>query len=120
MGTNFNLPTTAHQGVWCYRNNVLASHLARTLGDTLTPSTRKAILDDPIMARQTLDTQTLAIVIEGYRAGFRTVFIVCAALTGFAFFATLFLMPHITLKREDDKELKKRAREELERKKAQV
>ncbi|KAF8595809.1 MFS drug transporter [Ceratobasidium sp. AG-I] len=101
-------------------NNVLATHLSRALGDSLSASARKTILDDPIKARHTLDPDMLAIVIEGYRAGFRTVFIVCAALTGCAFFVTLFLMPHITLKREDDKELKRRAKEELERGKSQV
>ncbi|CAE6422078.1 unnamed protein product [Rhizoctonia solani] len=98
-------------------NNVLSNHLVRVLGSSLSDEARKAILNDPISARHTLDADTLAIVIDGYRLGFRTLFIVCASLTAFAFFATLFLMPHISLKREDDKALKVQAKEELERKK---
>lgn len=101
-------------------NNVLSNHLTRFLGDSLSESARKAILNDPIGAKHTLDADTLAIVIGGYRAGFRTVFIVCASLTACAFFVTLFLMPHITLKRVDDEDLKKRAKEELKKRKAEA
>ncbi|CAE6478271.1 unnamed protein product [Rhizoctonia solani] len=99
------------------RNNVLSNHLVKALGSSLSDEARKAILNDPISARRTLDAETLAIVIDGYRLGFRTLFIVCASLTAFSFFATLFLMPHINLKREDDKVLKVQAKEELERRK---
>ncbi|EUC60516.1 transmembrane protein, putative, partial [Rhizoctonia solani AG-3 Rhs1AP] len=93
------------------------SHADEETGEATLDEARKAILNDPISARHTLDADTLAIVIDGYRLGFRTLFIVCASLTAFAFFATLFLMPHISLKREDDKALKVQAKEELERKK---
>ncbi|CAE6340054.1 unnamed protein product [Rhizoctonia solani] len=98
-------------------NNVLSNHLIRVLGSSLSDEARKAILNDPILARHTLDADTLATVIDGYRLGFRTLFIVCASLSALAFFATLFLMPHISLKRDDDKALKSQAKEELERRK---
>ncbi|CAE6472309.1 unnamed protein product [Rhizoctonia solani] len=98
-------------------NNVLSNHLIKVLGASLSDEARKAILNDPISARRTLDAGTLATVIEGYRLGFRTLFIVCASLTAFAFFATLFLMPHISLKRDDDQALKAQAKQELARRK---
>jgi hypothetical protein len=100
-----------------FRNNVLARHLVRVLGESLSDTARKAILDNPIAARNTLDADTLVAVIEGYRMGFRTLFIVGAALTACSFFVTLLMMPHITLKRDDDKALKEQAKEELERRK---
>ncbi|KAF8672813.1 mfs drug transporter [Rhizoctonia solani] len=98
-------------------NNVLSNHIIKVLGPSLSDEARKAILNDPISARHTLDAETLAIVIDGYRLGFRTLFIVCASLTAFAFFTTLFLIPHISLRRDDDKALKAQAKEELERRK---
>ncbi|QRW26721.1 major facilitator superfamily transporter [Rhizoctonia solani] len=98
-------------------NNVLSNHIVKVLGPSLSDEARKAILNDPISARHTLDAETLAIVIDGYRLGFRTLFIVCASLTAFAFFTTLFLIPHISLRRDDDKALKAQAKEELERRK---
>ncbi|CUA75228.1 hypothetical protein RSOLAG22IIIB_11584 [Rhizoctonia solani] len=98
-------------------NNVLSNHLVSVLGSSLSDEARKAILNDPISARHTLDADTLATVIDGYRLGFRTLFIVCASLTAFAFFVTLCLIPHISLKREDDKALKAQAKEELEKQK---
>ncbi|KAF8749984.1 MFS drug transporter [Rhizoctonia solani] len=83
-------------------NNVLSNHIIKVLGPSLSDEARKAILNDPISARHTLDAETLAIVIDGYRLGFRTLFIVCASLTAFA---------------DDDKALKAQAKEELERRK---
>ncbi|CAE6483487.1 unnamed protein product [Rhizoctonia solani] len=98
-------------------NNVLSNHLVKVLGSSISDEARKAILNDPISARHTLDADTLATVIDGYRLGFRTLFIVCASLTAFAFFATLSLMPHISLKRDDDQALKQQAKAELQRRK---
>lgn len=96
---------------------MLASHLSSTLPTPLSQSALQSILNNPIAARQTLDAPTLSLVIDGYRRGFRVLFIVCAALCACAFVATLVWMPHITLKRADDDVMKAEAKEELEKRK---
>jgi predicted MFS family arabinose efflux permease len=58
-------------------------------------------------------------VIEGYRRGFRTIFITCSVLAAAGFCGALFLMPHLSLDREDDKALKEQSKAWLEAEKKQ-
>lgn len=51
-----------------------------------------------------------SVLIPAYQKGFRVIFILCSALAGLAFILAYFLMPHISLKRADDKKLKEEAR----------
>jgi signal transduction histidine kinase len=71
-----------------------------------------------MLARSTVDAATLEQIVEGYRRGFRLVFIVLVCLSGLAFLLVAFLMVNYSLNREDDAELKDAARKFLEEKKA--
>ncbi|TKX23168.1 MFS transporter-like protein 77 [Elsinoe australis] len=51
-----------------------------------------------------------AAVVEGYKSGFRVIFISLAGLAGFAAVLAAVLMPHVSLVREDDERLKAEGR----------
>lgn len=53
-------------------------------------------------------------LIEGYRKGFRIMFIVMASLAALSFFLVIFLMPQLQLDRKDDKALKEQGKRELQ------
>jgi hypothetical protein len=92
-------------------NNVLRRHLAAL---PLSPGLLSDIVNNPVAFAVTLDPATAKVVVDGYRRGFRTVFIVCSSLAAAAFFITLFLMPQKTLRRVDDEQRKIEAQEYLE------
>ena len=57
-----------------------------------------------------------AVLIPTYRRGFRIIFIIGAALSAGAFFLAFFLMPQVSLKREDDEKLKEEGKRRVEKK----
>lgn len=54
-----------------------------------------------------------SVLIPAYKQGFRIIFIIGGALSAFAFFLAVVLMPQVTLKREDDEKLKQEAKERM-------
>lgn len=50
---------------------------------------------------------TRELLLEGYRRGFRIVFLIGAGLASLSFFIAWFLMPELGLKRDDDERLKR-------------
>lgn len=52
-----------------------------------------------------------AALIVAYRRGFRTVFILCAALAAFSTLVVISLMPQVNLDRPDDEKLKQEGKE---------
>lgn len=62
---------------------------------------------DAILLRETL--------LQGYRTGFRIIFLVMAGLAGFAFIMAWFLMPELGLDRKDDAELKEEGKEAMKK-----
>lgn len=87
-----------------HRNNILTGHM-RVLG--VDPELRKAILDDPSRSRSELPVELYLGVVEGYRRGFRTVFIMLTSLAVFSFVVTLLLIPQRSLDRPDDEQLQR-------------
>ncbi len=74
-----------------------------------------SLAQDPLAARSIgADAALLARLVDGYRKGFRIVFIILASMAAFAFVISMFLMTHSTLKREDDDRLKREAMERLD------
>lgn len=92
-------------------NNVLSSHLREV---NLSDDQRKEILNHPASSRG-LDSVVYAQVLEGYRKGFRFVFIILASLAVFSFITAFFLMPHRDLNRPDDEKLKEEGKEFIAR-----
>ncbi|CAE6410666.1 unnamed protein product [Rhizoctonia solani] len=78
----------------------------------------EAIIDNPVVARESVDAATLGQIIEGYRRGFRVVFIILVAVSGLALILAALLMVNYSLHRDDDAELKEKAKKLLEEKKA--
>lgn len=54
-------------------------------------------------------------LLQGYRTGFRIIFLVMAALAGFAFIMAWLLMPELGLDRKDDAELKAEGKEAMKK-----
>lgn len=63
--------------------------------------------ENALLLRQTL--------LDGYKVGFRIIFLVMAGLAGLAFVMAWFLMPEISLDRKDDAELKKEGKEAMKK-----
>lgn len=64
--------------------------------------------EDALALRKTL--------LDGYRTGFRIIFLVMAGLAGLAFIMAWFLMPELGLDRKDDADLKREGKEALKKK----
>ncbi|KAG9080606.1 hypothetical protein FRC06_006361, partial [Ceratobasidium sp. 370] len=75
------------------------------------------IIDNPVLARTTVDAATLEQIVEGYRQGFRVVFIILVSVSGLAFLLAAGLMVNYSLNREDDAELKAAGRKFVQEKK---
>lgn len=99
-------------------NNTLRSAIA-PLG--LSAAQVEALVDDPTIinrpAQLALDAHSKAVVIAGYTKGFHSVFYLTIACTGIAFLASVFFIEQHELNRADDQELKRQAKEHLQRKK---
>lgn len=63
--------------------------------------------ENALLLRQTL--------LEGYRTGFRIIFLVMAGLAGLAFIMAWLLMPELGLDRKDDADLKKEGKEAMKK-----
>ncbi|QRV85622.1 major facilitator superfamily transporter [Ceratobasidium sp. AG-Ba] len=94
-------------------NVIFRKHLA-TLD--LPPSTLAQIIDNPVLARLSVDPETLDQIVEGYRQGFRVVFIILVSVAGLGLALASGLMVNYTLHRDDDAALKDAGRKFLERK----
>lgn len=76
--------------------------------------TYEALVQNPLAARSLAkDPAQLRNIIDGYRKGFRIVFITLAALASFAFLMAFIFLRHSTLKRADDQKLKEEALERI-------
>ncbi|WVQ85656.1 hypothetical protein IAT38_007822 [Cryptococcus sp. DSM 104549] len=96
-------------------NNSVKSHLMGLLGDGV----YKTILADPTQAAHLgLSASQLTEVNMAYSKGINGVFYLCTPCIGVCFFATLFWIKKISLKREDDAEKKAEAKAWIESKKA--
>lgn len=99
-------------------NNTLRTAI-RPLG--LSSAQIEALVDDPTIinrpAQLSLDAHAKAVVIAGYTKGFRSVFYLTVACILVAFLASVLLVEQHELNRDDDQELKRQAKEGLERKK---
>ncbi|KAG9088057.1 hypothetical protein FS749_002457 [Ceratobasidium sp. UAMH 11750] len=95
-------------------NIIFRKHL-KTLN--LPPDTYTAIIDNPVLARATVDPATLDQIVEGYRRGFRVVFVILVCVSGLAFLLAGGLMVNYELNREDDGELKDAGRRFVEERK---
>ncbi|KAJ6577921.1 putative MFS drug transporter [Mycena capillaripes] len=84
-------------------NGILASYVSKL---DISAELRQSIIDNPVSARAGLSPEVLARVVAGYHEGFRTTFIILAALAAFAFVVALALMSHQDLHRDDDAKLK--------------
>ncbi|KAG9119294.1 hypothetical protein FRC07_005735 [Ceratobasidium sp. 392] len=84
----------------------------------LPPDVYATIIDNPVLARATVDAATLEQIVKGYRQGFRVVFIILVSVSGLAFLLAAGLMVHYTLHREDDAALKAAGKKFIEEKKA--
>ncbi|KAG8740675.1 hypothetical protein FRC10_004053 [Ceratobasidium sp. 414] len=96
-------------------NIIFQKHL-RTLD--LPPDVYAAIIDNPVLARVTVDAATLEQIAEGYRQGFRVVFIILVSVSGLAFLLAAGLMLNYSLNRGDDAELKAAGRKFVQEKKS--
>ncbi|KAL1998575.1 hypothetical protein VTN02DRAFT_5953 [Thermoascus thermophilus] len=80
----------------------------------------REILNDPLSLLATTDDgdpddlQVRDTLVEGYRRGFRIMFIVMASLAALSFVLVIFLMPQLQLDRQDDKALKEQGKRELQ------
>ena len=112
-----HLPTTMSNGRF-YRNNLLSSSIS-SVG--LSDSEKKSFLSSPSNYLNKLPDDEAAhvrsVLIPAYKQGFRIIFIIGGALSAFAFFLAVVLMPQVTLKRDDDEKLKQEAKERLENEK---
>ncbi|KAF8600947.1 MFS drug transporter [Ceratobasidium sp. AG-I] len=97
-------------------NSIFRAHM-KTLG--LSPEDYNVIVNSPALARLTMDTATLEQIIEGYRQGFRVVFIILACLSSLAFILVAVLMVNYSLNREDDAALKAAAKQFLQESKVE-
>ncbi|KAH8922708.1 MFS general substrate transporter [Atractiella rhizophila] len=98
-------------------NNSLRSHLR---GANFSEQLISSILDDPASiqdATTSLTAAQKAAAIAGYRQGFRVIFLIATAVAGLSFFVSLFFIAEVTLRREDEKELKAKSKLWLEEKK---
>lgn len=99
-------------------NNSLRTAI-RPLG--LSTDQIEALINDPTIinrpAQLSLDAHAKSVVIAGYTKGFRGVFYLTVACISVAFLASVFLIEHHELNRDDDQELKRQAKEDLERRK---
>lgn len=76
----------------------------------------EAIVDNPVLARSTVDAATLEKIVEGYQRGFRVVFLILVSLSGLAFILASVLMVNYSLNQEDDAALKVAAKQFLQEK----
>ncbi|KAK7042956.1 hypothetical protein VNI00_008693 [Paramarasmius palmivorus] len=96
--------------------NIFVSNLKNL---DLDPEIHGKLVDDPLSARKFIDEPNqLAAVVAGYRRGFWVIFIIMTALAAAAFVFSLVLLTHSSLKREDDEDLKRQAKERLASRKA--
>ncbi|EKM52155.1 uncharacterized protein PHACADRAFT_262666 [Phanerochaete carnosa HHB-10118-sp] len=92
-------------------NNVLSSRLHALPSSIISPEQLRAIVNNPVETVYSLSDPLRADVIDGYRQGFRDVFIVLASLAAFSFFVAAALLKHRKLDRDDDKELKEQGKQ---------
>ena len=81
-------------------------------------STYQALVDNPLSARLLVENPTtLDQITDGYRRGFRIVFMTMAVLAALSFFVAFFLMQNDTsgLIRADDEQLKREAKKRITR-----
>ncbi|KAK2873628.1 hypothetical protein FQN49_002217 [Arthroderma sp. PD_2] len=92
-------------------NNIVASSLSSL---SLADDDNKAIVQSPgnyLATRSPDEAERIrSVLIPAYQKGFRIIFILCSGLAAVAFVLAFFLMPHISLKRADDKTLKEEAK----------
>ncbi|KAF3482152.1 tetracycline efflux protein [Arthroderma uncinatum] len=92
-------------------NNIVVSSLSSL---NLDDADHKALVQSPSNYLATHNPEEAkrirAVLLPAYQKGFRIIFILCSSLAVAAFVLAFFLMPHITLKRPDDKALKEEAK----------
>lgn len=95
-----------------FSNNIFVSALRR---ENLDRALLDSIMENPfLLSSKVSDPLQLDRIVDGYRRGFKSVFITLASLATFAWFIAFFLLRHQTLKRSDDDELKRQAIQRLE------
>ncbi|KAE8355073.1 major facilitator superfamily domain-containing protein [Aspergillus coremiiformis] len=96
------------------RNNSITSSISSL---DLTASETRSFLTSPqnylskLPQQEAVHVQSL--LIPAYRKGFQIIFLIGAGLAAFAFILSFWLMPHVTLKRADDEQLKEEGRERV-------
>ena len=99
-------------------NNALRTGI-RPLG--LTAEQVEALLDDPTIINHAsaldLDAHAKAVVVAAYTKGFHSVFYLTVVCSIIAFLAAVFMVDQHDLDRADDEELKRQAKEDLEKRK---
>lgn len=91
----------------------------------LSPEEIRTVINSPltilkINSNEDPDNSQKAIILretllQGYRTGFRIIFLVMAGLAGSAFIMAWFLMPELGLDRKDDAELKREGKEAMKK-----
>jgi hypothetical protein len=97
-----------------FSNNVIASSI---LTLDLDQYESRFLLSSPQSYLSSLSyndaTRIRSVLIPAYKRGFRIIFLIGAALASFSFFLAFWLMPHITLKRDDDDKLKEEGKKRI-------
>jgi hypothetical protein len=95
-------------------NNVVASSISVL---DLGQSESRLLLSSPQSYLSSLSADDAkrirSVLIPAYKKGFRIIFIIGAALAAFAFFLACWLMPQVTLKRDDDEKLKEEGKKRI-------
>lgn len=95
-------------------NNVVASSISVL---DLDQSQSRSLLSSPQSYLGSLSSDDAkhirSVLIPAYQKGFRIIFVIGAALAAFAFFLACWLMPQVTLKRDDDEKLKEEGKKRI-------
>lgn len=90
-------------------------------GLNLDPEVQEGLLGSPDSYLSTLPASEKeaiqAVLLPAYKRGFRIIFLVMASLASLAFVFAWFLMPQVSLDRDDDAKLKEEALKESEKEK---
>jgi hypothetical protein len=73
-------------------------------------------MDDPTSIRSAsfgLSPNVVTVIIRGYAYGFRAVFLMTVGATALSFLVSVFVIQQLSLKREDDAELKAASKQRL-------
>jgi len=95
-------------------NNLIRSTL---LSKGFPSSEIQSAVSNPSSFMHSHDRKFKSDLVEAYRRGFKTIFIVCGALAALATVLALFMMPQVDLEREDDKRLEEESFEKRDQEK---